>query len=202
MVRRGTRSPATRPPPESSLNRLPALPADAETDRADARHPAESQSSSASPPGGRSTNPQRSGTMNPLRPGSVRSRPVVLLVDGNEDTREMYALALSGMDFEIVTARDDVEGLSRASTTHPDVIVMDLPTPTGDGWAFVRDLRQSPRTSEIPLIAVSGHVQRSVRLEAERAGFAAFFGKPCLPDELATGLRRVLGGKMSVIARP
>lgn len=56
----------------------------------------------------------------------------------------------------------------------------------------VRALGPDPRTRAIPLIAVTGHAQQSVRERAVRDGVAAFFPKPCLPDELASVIRSVL----------
>jgi two-component system, cell cycle response regulator DivK len=122
-------------------------------------------------------------------------RPLVLLVEGHEDTRELYALALSASGFEVATIADGAEAHRRAWELHPDVIVTDLPMPNYDGWRFLQDVRQDPRTRDIPVVAVSGHVQRPMREQAARDGFAAFFPKPCLPDELAAGLRQVLDGK-------
>jgi CheY-like chemotaxis protein len=119
----------------------------------------------------------------------------VLIVEGHEDTRALYALALSADGFEVVTVPDGDEAYRRAWEVHPDIIVTDLPMPNYDGWQFLQDLKQNARTRRIPVVAVSGYVQRSLRERAEADGFAAFFPKPCLPDELATGLRHVLNGK-------
>jgi len=66
--------------------------------------------------------------------------------------------------------------------------------PNYERWQFLQDLKQSPRTRDIPLVAVSGYVEQPVRERTERNEFAAFFLKPCLPDELAYGLRQVLNG--------
>jgi two-component system cell cycle response regulator DivK len=133
--------------------------------------------------------------MDRRRPRKPPTRPLVLVVDGHEDTRALYALALSAMGFDVVVAQDG-DAYRRAWETHPDIVVTDLPRPNDDGWQFLHDLRQDPRTREIPVVAVTGHVQRSVRERAERDGFAAFFPKPCLPDELALGLRQVLDGQI------
>jgi two-component system cell cycle response regulator DivK len=122
-------------------------------------------------------------------------RPLVLVVEGHEDTRAMYALVLSAMGFDVVAAADDAETYRRASEVHPDIIVTDLPTPNGDGWQFLQDLKQDARTRNIPVVAVSAHVQPSLRERAERDGFAALFPKPCPPDALAAGLWQVLDEK-------
>jgi CheY-like chemotaxis protein len=116
----------------------------------------------------------------------------VLIVEEHDDTRAMYALALSGMGFEVVVAPDDSDGSRRAWELRPDIIVANLPALNGNGWPFLRELKQHPRTRLIPVVAVSGYVQTSVRERALRDGVAAFFAKPCLPDALAAALRRVL----------
>ena len=122
------------------------------------------------------------------------ARPLVLIVEGHEDTCALYALALSTMGFDVIPTFDGTEGYRQAFENRPDIIVTNLPMPDFDGWQFLRDLKLNPRTSRIPVVAVSAYVERSVRERAERDGFAAFFVKPCLPDHLAAGLRQVLDG--------
>ena len=132
------------------------------------------------------------------RPRNPPVRPVVLLVEGHDDTRTLYTLALSAMGFDVIPTQDGTEASRRTWEMRPDIIVTDLPMPHYEGWQFLRDLRENPRTGDIPVVAVSSYVQRSSRERAERDGFAAFFPKPCLPDELAAGLRQVLDGKAHV----
>src|SRR5690349_12704919 len=112
--------------------------------------------------------------MDRRRPRKPPTRPLVMIVESHEDTRTLYELALPAMGFDVVAARDDDDLHRRAWETHPDIIVTDLPMPNYDGWQFLRDLRQDPRTRDIPLIAVTGYVEQSVRERAERDGFAAF----------------------------
>ena len=120
------------------------------------------------------------------------TRPLVLIVDSHDDSRALYALALSGMGFDVVPATDSEDGYYRAWTTHPDIIVTELSITPIDGWTFVRDLKDDPRTRDIPVVILTGHGQASVREQAEREGCAALFVKPCLPDQLAIGLRELL----------
>ena len=104
----------------------------------------------------------------------------------------MYALALSATGFEVIAVQDGDDACRRALDIQPDIIVADLPMPSRDGWPFLENLKQSARTRDIPIVAMSGYVQRSVEERVEREGLAAFFPKPCLPDELAVRLRQVL----------
>ena len=113
----------------------------------------------------------------------------------------MYALALSFSGFEVVAAQDIGEACRRASEIVPDIIVVDLPMPDGDGWQILQDLKHHPRIRGVPMVATSGYVQRSMQERVERDGFAAFVAKPCLPRDLAMGLRRVLDRASRVEAR-
>lgn len=123
------------------------------------------------------------------------SRPVVLLVEGHLDTLALYALALSATGFDVIPSTSGTEASRQALAIRPDIIVTDLPMPDYDGWQFLQDLKHDSRTCDIPVVAVSAHLRRSLREGAKRYGFAAFFPKPCPPDELAEGLRQVLHGK-------
>ena len=134
--------------------------------------------------------------MDNRRPRIPPSRPLVLIVEGHDDTRALYAIALSAMGFDVIPTRDGTEASRRAWEMRPDIIVTDHPMPTDDGRQCLRDVRANPRTRDIPVVAVSD-AQRSLRERAERDGFAAFFPKPCPPGELAAGLRQVLGGMAS-----
>jgi len=128
------------------------------------------------------------------RPRNPPTRPLVLIVDPQEDTRAMYGLMLSMSGFDVVVTSDGVEGLRRALEVSPDVIVTDLPVPNYDGRAFLRELQDDPRTRDTPVVAVSGRLQRSLRERVEQDGFAACFPKPLMPYELAAGLREILDG--------
>jgi CheY-like chemotaxis protein len=110
----------------------------------------------------------------------------------------MYAVALSASGFDVVAAEDADDAYRRAWEIHPDIIVADLPMPNPERWPFLENLKQNPRTRAIPLVAMSGFVQRPVNERIDGAGFAAFFPKPCLPDELAEHLRQVLQGYADV----
>jgi CheY-like chemotaxis protein len=116
-------------------------------------------------------------------------RPLVLLVEGHEDTRGMYAFGLSAGGFDVIAAQAGFEVYARAWEIHPDVIVADVSTPRPGGWAFLHVLKQDALTRDIPVVVLSGFGERSLR---ECATFAAVFPKPCLPDTLATGLLEVI----------
>ena len=119
-------------------------------------------------------------------------RPLVLVVDGHADTRELYAEALKFLGFEVETVDDAADAYARARETHPDVVAAEIPLSTDTGWKFLQDLNRDPLTRDIPVVIVTSQAQESVRARAEQEGCDAFLVKPCLPDDLATTLREVL----------
>jgi CheY-like chemotaxis protein len=127
-------------------------------------------------------------------------RPLVLLVEGHEETRAMHALALSASGFDVIAAPDGADAYARAWEIHPDIIVADLPSAHHDGWAFLHRLKADTRTRDIPVVGVSGIDQPSPRESADRESFAACFLNPCPPYELAAVLRAVLKGQGDVNA--
>jgi CheY-like chemotaxis protein len=122
----------------------------------------------------------------------ISSPPVVLLVDDHEDTVAMYALALSVMGFQPVTATNVGEAFERACTCHPRVIVTDLSLSVLSGFDLIHRLREDSRTQGIPVIVLTGLTLASIRQQAREAGCHRFLLKPCLPAALAGAIRDVL----------
>jgi two-component system cell cycle response regulator DivK len=130
--------------------------------------------------------------MDRRRPRNIPSRPLVLVVDDHDDTREMYAQGLGTFGFDVIGAADCQQGCRRAWGFHPDIVVSDLTPGPGDGWQLIRNLRREARTRDIPVVLLTADASESFRERAARQGCAGFFLKPCLPDDLATELRHVI----------
>jgi CheY-like chemotaxis protein len=130
--------------------------------------------------------------MDRRRPRNRPTRPLVLIVDDHDDTRDLYVQGLGLFGFEAIGAADGQQACRRAWEFHPDIVVTDLVLRGGDGWQLIEDLQRDARTRHIPVVLLTGHAAESLRERAEREGCAGFFVKPCLPDELATELRNVL----------
>jgi CheY-like chemotaxis protein len=116
----------------------------------------------------------------------------VLIVEDYDDAREMYAEYLSSSGFEMQQAANGQDAIRQAIETRPDIVVMDLSMPVMDGWETVRRLRTDERTAQIPVVALTGHVLTEFSRRARQSGFDGFLTKPCLPEELAAEIRRVL----------
>lgn len=127
-------------------------------------------------------------------------RPVVLVVDDHEDTRQMSVLVLRNQGFTPLAAESGEAAFVRACDTKPDVIVTDLAMPDGNGWELLQRLSTDARTSEIPVVMLTACATESVRQRARDEGVAAFFFKPCAPDVLADALRRLIDARVKTSA--
>jgi two-component system cell cycle response regulator DivK len=125
-------------------------------------------------------------------PPRAHAYPLVLLVDDDADTREMYTAALSFLGCFAIAASDAASAYARACHRLPDIIVTDVVMPDGDGWSLMRDLKADPRTSAIPVVVLTGYAGINVPARARAEGCAAFLLKPCLPEHLLGELTRVI----------
>jgi two-component system, cell cycle response regulator DivK len=126
---------------------------------------------------------------------NVAERPLVLIVESHEDTRALYAIGLSSMGFEVIAESDSANAYGRAWKMHPDVIVADVTLRRRDGWELLHDLKQDPRTRDIPVVVITSDGQPVVRERVEQEQGTSCLLKPCLPDALAVELRHVLAGR-------
>ena len=118
--------------------------------------------------------------------------PLVLVIDDVEDNREVYTQFLSHQGWRVATAADGEDGLAKAQSLRPSVIILDLGLPKMDGWEVAQRLKNTPATSAIPIVALTGHVTREARQRALTAGVNEFCTKPCLPPDLVATIRRHL----------
>jgi CheY-like chemotaxis protein len=116
----------------------------------------------------------------------------LLLVDDYRDALDMWAVYLRARGFEIATATDGLSAVRLALETRPDLIVMDLALPGLSGCEAARQLRATPETSRIPLIATTGNTLPEELERARHAGFALVMIKPCDPPGLVAEIERVL----------
>ncbi|MGI8968621.1 MAG: response regulator [Chloroflexota bacterium] len=110
----------------------------------------------------------------------------ILLVEDNEMNRDMLSRRLTRKGYEVVIAMDGGQGLAMASSTAPDLILMDMSLPVIDGWEATRQLRAAPETHALPIIALTAHAMSGDREKALEAGCDDYDTKPIeLPRLLA-----------------
>ncbi|MEK7341940.1 MAG: response regulator [Candidatus Binatota bacterium] len=108
----------------------------------------------------------------------MASKKKILVVEDNEDNREIFVFRLQQLDFEVIVASNGKEALEIASRSKPDLIFMDLRMPVMDGWEATRALRQTEWGRDLPVIAVTAHAMKEEREKALNAGCDEFILKP------------------------
>jgi two-component system cell cycle response regulator DivK len=120
--------------------------------------------------------------------------PKILLVEDNEMNRDMLSRRLARNGFEVVIAVDGHEGVNKAASEKPDLILMDMSLPTMDGWEATRHVKADPVTRMIPVIALTAHAMNEDREKALAAGCDDFDTKPVdlarLLEKVAALLRK------------
>ena len=102
----------------------------------------------------------------------------ILLIEDNEMNRDMLTRRLQKKGYEVVIAVDGEEGLAKAESEAPSLILMDMSLPGIDGWEATRRLKASARTRDIPIIALTAHAMTDDRDKALAAGCNDFDTKP------------------------
>jgi len=108
----------------------------------------------------------------------------ILYVEDNEDNVYMLTQRLTRHGFQVSVASDGVLGIEMARHEKPDLILMDLGLPALDGWTAARQLKQSPDTKNIPILALSAHTMPGDREKALDAGCDDYDAKPIVFERL------------------
>ncbi len=104
--------------------------------------------------------------------------PKILLVEDNEMNRDMLSRRLERKGYEVVIAVDGGEGLAKARSEAPVLILMDMSLPVVDGWEATRQLKADPATQGIPIIGLTAHAMAGDREKCIAAGCDDYDTKP------------------------
>ena len=118
--------------------------------------------------------------------------PRILLVEDNEMNRDMLSRRLVRRGFDVLIAEDGLKGTDLAALERPDLVLMDLSLPGIDGWEATRRLKADPRTTSIPVIALTAHAMSQDREKALEVGCDDFDTKPIDLARLLEKIQRLL----------
>jgi CheY-like chemotaxis protein len=121
------------------------------------------------------------------------SGKLVLLVEDNEDNRIVYSTILRHFGYDVSEALNGEDGIAKARTQLPDLILMDISIPVIDGWEATQVLKHDSVTKHIPIIALTAHALASDREKAMEVGCDGYLAKPCEPRAVVAEVQRLLG---------
>jgi DNA-binding response OmpR family regulator len=137
--------------------------------------------------------PGKPSSLNPLQRSPVMSNKKLLVVEDDADVRLGYHLLLKAHHYDTFFATDAMSAVSEARKQEPDLIILDLGLPAGDGFVVLERLRANPNLAMIPVLVVSARDVRVSRDRALREGARAFLQKPWNDSELLGVISDLLG---------
>jgi DNA-binding response OmpR family regulator len=117
----------------------------------------------------------------------------ILVVDDDPDVRLGLQLRLTANHYDVLLAGDGVASIAEARKHQPDLIILDLGLPAGDGFSVLERLKANEKLSSIPVVVLSGRDRVGNRDRAITAGAKTFLQKPMANDKLLAVIRLVLG---------
>lgn len=124
--------------------------------------------------------------------------PKLLLVEDNEINRDMLSRRLLRKGYEVAIAINGADGVSKALSEQPDLILMDINLPVIDGWEATRQIKANPRTQHIPIIALTAHAMEGDRAQALAAGCDDYDTKPVDLPQLLEKIEMLLAKTQSI----
>jgi len=117
----------------------------------------------------------------------------ILVVEDQEDLRAILRDLLSASGYEVIEAVDGGEGVAKAASERPDLILMDIQMPVLDGYAATRQIKALPGLGAMPIIAVSSFAMKGDEDKARASGCDDYVTKPYSPMQLLLLIRGFLG---------
>jgi DNA-binding response OmpR family regulator len=129
------------------------------------------------------------------------SQKTILIVDDDPDVRLGLHIRLKANHYNVIFAADGMASIAEARKHMPDLIILDLGLPAGDGFSVMERLKANDSLSLIPVIVVSARDRAANMDRALRGGAMAFLQKPVDNAELLKVIRQALG-EPALTAKP
>jgi DNA-binding response OmpR family regulator len=117
----------------------------------------------------------------------------ILIVDDDPDVLRSMHVRLKANHYDTFFAADAISCMAEARKSEPDLVILDLGLPAGDGFLVMERFKAVPSLASIPVIVVSGRDLRANQKRAVHAGAKAFLQKPVNNAELLAVIRQTLG---------
>jgi two-component system, cell cycle response regulator DivK len=108
----------------------------------------------------------------------------ILIVEDNKDSREILGLFVTNIGYQVIKASNSQEAITQAEAECPDLILMDLDLPDADGIKTTAILKKNPKTSHIPVVAVTAWMSALSEERASKVDIETYLIKPVSPQTL------------------
>jgi two-component system, cell cycle response regulator DivK len=108
----------------------------------------------------------------------------ILIVEDNKDSLEILGLRITAIGYQVIKAKNSKEAVTYAEAEGPDLIFMDLDLPDADGIKTTAILKKNPKTSHIPVVALTAWMSALSEEKAGKVGILTYLIKPVSPQTL------------------
>jgi CheY-like chemotaxis protein len=116
----------------------------------------------------------------------------VLLAEDNPVNRELLRELLEHRGYSVAEAGDGQQALKMVEESPPDILLLDIGMPVLDGYAVARKIRENPRLSQLPILAITAYAMQGDREKILHSGFDGYMSKPIQGSALDEELARLL----------
>jgi CheY-like chemotaxis protein len=118
---------------------------------------------------------------------------LILVVEDEAVQLALVAKLLRNAGYEVIEARDGIVAVTLARKENPDLVLLDLGLPEGDGFAVMERLQLLPATARIPVVVLSSRDAANAAAAAKKAGARAYLEKPVDKEKLLRAVGEALG---------
>ncbi len=119
-------------------------------------------------------------------------RHKILIVDDEPDIVETLSFMLQARNFDVVTASDGLEALSKVKSEHPDLVLLDIMMPGMDGYDVCVKLKTDKETKNIPVVMLTARGENEAVIRAHKSGANDYIVKPFTLPTLINKLNKLL----------
>ena len=128
-------------------------------------------------------------------------KKTLLVVDDDSDLLGALIIRLRASGYNVISATDAVQATAQARREQPDLVLLDIGLPAGNGFLVLERMKMNQQTASIPVIVITGRDPQESRDRSLRAGAAAFFQKPVDNAELLAAISDALGENVAPESR-
>jgi len=125
----------------------------------------------------------------------------ILVIDDDPNALRFIEYTLEQEGYQVLLAKDGLEGIKKARDEHPSLIVLDVMLPGLDGYALCQQLRQKPETSLLPILMLSAKARQGDKDIGLRMGADDYLTKPADPSVIIAKVKDLLAGTSQIISK-
>jgi DNA-binding response OmpR family regulator len=128
----------------------------------------------------------------------MNAKKKILVVEDDSDINDALKIRLGAAGYSVYQAEDGLQGLISALREQPDLLILDISLPAGDGFSVIERARQHDSMANTPFIMITASKRPELRVQAMAMGAAAFLEKPYSSSELLAKVSEAVGSTSTI----